>query len=111
MQLMVESLRKQGKLYKKMQEISPGELGVRNKIKIYKATDVNGYFWAIFAISQKSKLLMRDVHKMEEIYQKLMIYCDHNFKHKILFLDAPICSKASEAFVAQKWKFGKNALV
>ena len=68
MQIIVDSLRKKGKLYKKMQEIAPSELGIRNKIKIYKATDVSGYFWAIFAISQKSKLLMKDVHKFEEIY-------------------------------------------
>ncbi len=104
MQMVVDSLRKKGKIYKKMQEIPPSELGIRNKIKIYKATDVNGYFWAIFAISQKSRLLMKDVHKFEEIYAKLVIYFDHNFKHKIIFIDAPLCSKAKEALEAQGWK-------
>ena len=57
MQMVVDSLRKKGKIYKKMQEVLPRELGIRNKIRMYKATDVHGYFWAIFAISQKSKLL------------------------------------------------------
>ena len=87
-----------------MQEVAPRELGIRNKIKIYKATDVNGYFWAIFAVSQKSKLLMKDVHKFEEIYAKLVVFCGHNFKYKILFIDAPLCSKAKEAFKTQGWK-------
>jgi hypothetical protein len=104
MQMVVDSLRKKGKIYKKMQEVSPNELGIRNKIKIYKATDVNGYFWAIFAVSQKSRLLMKDVHKFEEIYAKLVLFFDHNFKHKVLFIDAPLCSKAEEAFKTQGWK-------
>jgi hypothetical protein len=104
MQTIVDSLRKKGKIFKKMQEIAPKELGIRNKIKIYKATDISGYFWAIFAISQKSRLLMKDVHKFEEIYAKLTIYCDHNFKHKIIFIDAPLCSKAKDAFKQQGWK-------
>jgi len=104
MQMVVDSLRKKGKLYKKMQEIAPKELGIRNKIKIYKATEVSGNFCAIFAISQKSRVLMKDVHKFEEIYAKLTIFFEHNFKHKVIFIDAPLCSKAKEAFKQQGWK-------
>jgi len=104
MQMVVDSLRKKGKIYKKMQEVLPKELGVRNKIKIYKATDAFGYFWAIFAVSQKSRLLMKDVHKFEEIYAKLTLYFEHNFKHKVIFIDAPLCSKAKKAFREAGWK-------
>ena len=104
MQMVVDRLRKKGKLYKKMQEVLPRELGIRNKIRMYKATDVHGYFWAIFAESQKSKLLMKDVHKFDEIFTKLSIYCEHNFKHKVLFIDAPLCSKAKEAFKTKGWR-------
>ncbi|MDQ7043346.1 MAG: hypothetical protein Q9M34_07410 [Sulfurimonas sp.] len=102
--MIVDSLRKKGKLYKKMLEISPKELGIRNKIKIYKATDTKGYFWAIFAVSQKSRILMKDVHKFQEIYAKLTLLCEHNFKHKIIFIDAPLCSKARLAFKEAGWK-------
>ncbi|MDA7817531.1 hypothetical protein N9A28_05025 [Sulfurimonas sp.] len=104
MQMVVDSLRAKGKIYKKMQEVAPKELGIRNKIKLYKATDTRGYFWAIFAVSQKSRLLMKDVHKFEEIYAKLTVFFGHNFKHKIIFIDAPLCSKAKEAFKTQGWK-------
>ncbi len=104
MQMVVDSLRQKGKIYKKMQEISPKELGIRNKIRIYKATDTSGYFWAIFAVSQKSRILMKDVRKFEEIYSKLTIFFEHNFKYKIIFIDAPLCSKAKEAFKTQGWK-------
>ncbi len=103
MQTIVDSLRENGCLYKKMIEIKPAQLGVRNKIKIYHATDTRGYFSAIFAVSQKSRLLMKDVMKFEEIYHKLVIFSDHNFKYKILFVDAPLCSKAKEAFASFGW--------
>ena len=102
--MVVDSLCSKGKIYKKMQEIAPKELGIRNKIRIYKATDTSGYFWAIFAVSQKSRLLMKDVHKLQEIYGKLTVFCGHNFKHKIIFIDAPLCSKAKEAFKEAGWK-------
>jgi hypothetical protein len=104
MQMIVDSLQKKGKIYKKMQEILPKDLGIRNRIKIYIATDTNGYFWAIFAVSQKSKLLMKDVHKFQEIYAKLILYSNHNFKYKMIFIDAPLCSKAEEAFKRVGWK-------
>jgi len=104
MQMVVDSLGKKGKIYKKMQEIAPKELGIRNKIKIYKATDISGYFWAIFVVSQKSRLLMKDIGRFEEIYTKLTVFCDHNFKHRVIFVDAPICSKAKEAFGQNGWK-------
>jgi len=104
MQMVVDSLRAKGKIYKKMQEVAPRELGIRNKIKMYKATDITGYFWAIFAVSQRSRLLMKDVHKFEEIYTKLTVLFGHNFKHKIIFIDAPLCSKAKAAFKTQGWK-------
>ena len=104
MQIVVDALRKKGKIFKKMQEIPPKDLGIRNKIKIYKATDIRGYFWAIFAVSQKSKILMKDVHKLEEIYTKLTLFCEHNFKYKVLFIDAPLCSKAAKALKEAGWK-------
>ncbi len=104
MQMVVDSLRQKGKIFKKMQEIPPKDLGIRNRIKIFQATDMNGYFWAIFAVSQKSRILMKDVHKFEEIYAKLTLFCDHNFKYKILFIDAPLCSKAAKAFKEAGWK-------
>ncbi len=104
MQLLVDSLRSEGKIYKKIQEIAPKELGIRNKIKIFKATDLRGYFWAIFAVSQKSRFLMKDVHKLQEIEQKLAIYCEHNFKYRAIFIDAPLCSKAAAALDELGWK-------
>ncbi|OQX58237.1 MAG: hypothetical protein B5M52_05845 [Helicobacteraceae bacterium 4484_230] len=104
MQPIIDILQKNGKIYKKLDEIKPKELGIRNKIRIFRALDMNGYFTAVFAVSQKSRLLMKDVRKFEEIYIKLVHYCDHEFKYRLLLIDAPICSKAEKAFKSAGWK-------
>ena len=104
MRTIVEALRQKGKLYKKLDEVLPKQLGVRNRIRIFHATDIHGYFTALFMISQKSRVLIKDVRKMEEIYQKLVVFSDHNFKHKLIRIDAPLCSKAKQAFVETGWK-------
>ncbi len=104
MHVLVDSLRIKGKIYKKILEISPKDLGIRNKIKIYKATDTSNKFWAIIALSQKSRILLKDVAKFEEIRIKLSVFCNHDFQHKVIFIDAPLCSKAKEAFITQGWK-------
>ena len=104
MQMIVDSLRQRGKIYKKMQEVMPKELGIRNKIKIFNATDTNNKYWAIFAVSQKSRILMKDVYKFEEIFSKLVLYSEKTYNHKIIFIDAPLCSKAEIAFKEVGWK-------
>jgi hypothetical protein len=100
----IDTLQQNGKIYKKLEEIKPKELGIRNKIRIFKATDTHGYFTVIFAVSQKSRLLMKDVAKFEEIYAKLVRYCEHNFKYKLLIIDAPLCSKAEKAYKEAGWR-------
>ncbi len=111
MEQVVEDFRKKGKLFKKMQEISPKELGVRNRIKIFKAVDLRGYYWAIFVISQKSRILLKDVAKFEEIYKKLVLYTEHNFKYKTIYIDAPLCSKAKKALKEAHWSVKEHAFM
>ncbi len=104
MEAVVEAFRKKGKLFKKMQEIAPKELGIRNRIKIFKAVDTNGYFWAIFVVSQKSRILMKDVAKFEEIYKKFVLFSEHNYKYKVIYIDAPLCQKAKKGFMELGWR-------
>jgi len=104
MKALIDQLQSKGKLYKELVEVAPKELKIRNKIRIYSALDTKGYYTAIFMVSQKSRLLMKDVIKFEEIYAKLVTYSGHNFKHKILIIDSPLCSKAKKAFGEAAWK-------
>ncbi len=104
MKVLVETLRHNGRIYKKLEEIQVKELKIRNKVRLYAALDLNRYYNAIIVVSQKSRLLMKDVQKFEEIVVKMSLYRDHQFRGKVLMLDAPICSKAKEAFKKAKWK-------
>ena len=104
MRALIDQLQAKGKIYKRLVEVQPKALGIRNKMRIFSATDTNSYFTTIFMVSHKSRLLMKDVVKFEEIYQKLVTYSGHNFKYKILIIDAPLCSKAEKAFKEAKWK-------
>ncbi len=100
----VETLQNSGLLYKKIEELLPKQLGIRNKIRLFRAVDRNSAYTAIFVVSQKSRLLMKDVAKFEEIYTKMSAFFDHNFKYRILIIDAPLCSKAEKAFKQAGWK-------
>lgn len=58
----------------------------------------------MIALSKKSRVLLKDVEIFEEIIVKLSVFCGHNFQHKVIFIDAPLCSKAKKAFIDQGWK-------
>ncbi len=99
----IDRLNTHGLIYKNLKEVPPKALGIRNRIRLFEATDRRGYYSAIFVVEQKSRILMKDVEKFETILQKLELYVDHAFKQRILMLDAPLCSKAEAAFKQQGW--------
>ncbi len=100
----IERLNSKSLIYKKLVEVAPKDLGIRNRIRIFCATDPKGYYSAIFIIDQKSRVLVKDIEKFEQILQKLKLYSDHSFKYKLLMLDAPICSKALSGLKSLGWK-------
>lgn len=100
----IDRLNANGLIYKNLNEVEPKALGIRNRIRMFAATDRQGYYTAIFVVAQKSRVLMKDVEKFETILRKLELYADHAFKHRVLMLDAPLCSKAEAAFKKQGWK-------
>jgi len=103
MKTFVEFLKEKNKIYKKIDLIEPKTLGIRNKIEIYSATDIKGYFTLIIKITQKSRLLQKEVLKYNDIYNKCVSYLDHNCKHKLLIIESPLCSKAKKAFQESGW--------
>lgn len=100
----VDRLNRRGLIYKTLEEVPPGALGIRNRIRLFAATDRSGYYAAIFVVARKSRVLMKDVEQFETIMRKFEHYVDHTFKYKVLMLDAPLCSKAETAFKQLGWK-------
>lgn len=104
MRELVEYLKQKNKIYKKIEVIEPKSIGIRNKIGIYHCTDVKGYYTLIIKITQKSRVLQKDVPKYETIFDKCVSYLDHNCKYKLLIIESPLCSKAKLAFKESGWK-------
>lgn len=90
-------------IYKKLDEVLPKTLGIRNRIRIFAATDLEGYFAAVYVVAQKTRVLIKDVEKFEIIHKKLEMYQDHAIKRKVIMLDAPLCSKAEASFKEHGW--------
>ncbi len=100
----VEILMKKKLIFKKLTEIDKKELKTRKKIRVYEGVDLKSYYFAIFLIKQKSRFLRKNVKEIEEIYERLKIIRDHNFKKKIFLHKCPLCSKAKEDLKNLKWK-------
>lgn len=100
----IDRLNAKGLIYKNLDEVQPKALGIRNRIRLFTATDRQGYYTVLFVVAQKSRVLMKDVEKLETILRKMELYVDHAFKHRVLMLDAPLCSKAEAALKKQGWK-------
>jgi len=100
----IDRLNAHGLIFKQFEEVRPGALGIRHRIRLFAATDRQGYYTAVFVVAQKSRVVMKDVEKFESILRKLELYADHAFKHRVMMLDAPLCSKAEAAFKRQGWK-------
>jgi len=97
-----ETFSRQQHPYNKMHEIAPSVIGVRKKVRLFQALHLNT-FTAIIALSQKSRVLVKDVSVLESIVEKMALYVECEFDHKLLLIDAPLCSKAEAALQKLGW--------
>lgn len=91
-------------LFPKFDLIDNKKLDVKSKIKIYKAIDLKNNYCAILHISRKSRFLQKDANNMEDAFHKLKQNLGHNFAKKMIFIQAPLCSKAKILLQSLKWK-------
>ncbi|NPA87234.1 hypothetical protein [Caminibacter pacificus] len=89
MKELVELLRKEGIICKKLEEI---KLNTRKKIKAFLGVNIKNEYCFIVVFEKKSRFLTKDIHTLEEIMPQI----NFRYKKKILILNSPICSKAKE---------------
>lgn len=92
-----------GIIFKYFNEVSPKELGSRKKIKIYDALSTSKEYYAIFKIDSKSRFLRKNADELTALINRLIEIKDHNYKHKILLISSPLCSKALELLKNEGW--------
>ncbi len=100
----VELLLSKDMIYRKLHKIDNKKLHTRKKIKIYEGVDLKSNYVAIFYLVQKSRFLRKNAQQIEELFEKLKILQDHNFKKKVFLYEMPICSKAKTLLKERGWK-------
>ncbi len=104
MKEIVDTLRKKELIFKKLHVIDNKALKTRKKIAVYEAVDFDRYYTAIFVLEQKSRFLRKDAAVLEELYERLKVLQEHNFKKKILLFKMPFCSKAKKELKESGWR-------
>ncbi len=104
MKEIVDILRRYDLLYKKLIMIENKALKTRKKVVVYEAVDFDSYYTAIFILEQKSRFLRKDAAALEEIFERLKVLQDHNFKKKIFLYKMPFCSKAKAQMKEEGWR-------
>ncbi len=102
--MLVDTLRAKELIYNKLIMIDNRALKTRKKIEVYEAVDFERYYTAIFLLEQKSRFLRKDVAVLEELYERLKVLQEHNFKKKILLFKMPFCSKAKAQMKEDGWR-------
>ena len=104
MKEVVQILLSKKTILKKLEQIDLSLLNTRKKIAIFSGTDKNSNYISIFYVVKKSRFLQKDVQNFEELFLRLVTVKGHNYKKKILILDAPLCSKAKLLLKEYKWR-------
>lgn len=91
------------KMIKQVSPLDPKILKIRSKVELFKGVDKNR-FTAIIGVKQKSRILIKDIAKFEDIVEKMAHYYNHAFDAKKIIVDAPMCSKASKSMKENGWE-------
>lgn len=79
-------------------QLDPKEIKIRKKLKIYQKENT-----LLLQISQKSRILQKDVEIYENIVKKIEEYLNKSIQVKQIAIDAPLCSKAKVKFEIFGW--------
>jgi hypothetical protein len=90
--------------FKTLEEVSPKDLGSRKKIGIYHSVTINSDYYAIFIVESKSRFLRKNANDLMEMLESLKSYKNHNYKHQMLVISSPLCSKAKALLEENGWR-------
>jgi len=89
--------------YKYIETIDHKQLGIRKKIEIFIAKDLNDQTSIIFHITQKSRFLQKDVDKIEDIRDIVTNKITSRIISKVILIESPLCSKAKDKLEKLQW--------
>ncbi len=87
----------------RMHELNPAQLGIRKKVRLFHARENDGSISGVIALTQKSRVVLKDVAVLEQIIEKMAFYSQSIHNRKVLIIEAPLCSKARNALEDEGW--------
>lgn len=104
MKEMLERICSKQVVFTSLDVVDPKVLHTRKKLAIFSGVDQKSFYHLIFRVDQKSRFLQKHVDEIFELCKTLELHVKHNYKHKHLLLDAPLCSKAALQLRENGWK-------
>ena len=104
MKKIVDLLCAKGILLKSLNEIDLAIINSRKKAKIFSGVTDKNYFIFIIDIGQKSRFVVKNAKEVIELEKKLEMVENHIYKKKYIVLNSPLCSKAKDFLIKEKWK-------
>ncbi|HFU76229.1 MAG TPA: hypothetical protein ENK66_08295 [Arcobacter sp.] len=96
-------LQNNGITFETIVSIEPKQLGSRKKILILDCIDINKDSYAIFFTEQKSRFIQKTAQDIFALQTKLQEDTKNVYKNNIIFINAPLCSKAKKLIEDNNW--------
>lgn len=91
-------------LYERLEPIALTSLGSRKKLECYLGVDDTKHYNVIFVNPGKTRVLQKDFEQIQELVTRLETLKGHRILKRILFSNAPVCSKAIARYKKEGWK-------
>lgn len=103
MKQQVDMLVEKKLIYKSLKPFNLKAHKIRKKVDVLIGVDEKSFYSIVCFIEQKSRFLQKNVDEIERIVDLVKQVEEHNFKKKIIFINAPLCSKAKAKFKELRW--------
>ncbi|ADV47303.1 hypothetical protein [Nitratifractor salsuginis] len=104
MKNLVEYLASSGVICRRLEEVTPQQLGSRKRVKIYRGVGTDDYYCMILVLRKKSRILRKEAEELEELHRRLEEKMKAKVKKLYLLYHAPLCSKAKAWLSERGWR-------
>jgi hypothetical protein len=91
-------------LFTSFSRIETSLIQTRKKISIFNGVDEKRYYHLVMYPLQKSRFVLKHAEEIGLLASKVALHVNHNYAHKHLFLNAPLCSKAQHYLEQAGWR-------
>ena len=91
-------------LFERLEPIALSELGSKKRLECYLGVDSTKHYNVIFVNPGKTRILQKDFEQLEALVERLETLKGHRILKRLLFSQAPVCSKAITRYQQEGWK-------